>query len=94
MAATNNTIELQAALDKAQSVKNINKDIDNIKKQLKPLEIQAKPDTKFLQNFSGMKKELENFIQKISLDISSQMSNGLKEAENSTNSSLSSMLGL
>lgn len=88
MATTNHTIELQAALDKAQSVKNINKDIDKIKKQIKPLEIQVKPEGKSLQSLEGMKKELE----KLSLDISKAMSGGFKKAESSTNSSLSSMI--
>lgn len=88
MATTNNTIELQAALDKAKSVKNINKDIDTIKKQIKPLEIQVKPDAKSLQSLGGMKKKLE----KLSLDISNALSSGLKETESSTNSSLNSML--
>ena len=88
MATTNNTIELQAALDKAKSVKNINKDIDKIKGQIKPLEIQLKPDAKSLQSLDGMKKDLE----KLSLSISKAMSGGFKKAESSTNSSLSSMI--
>lgn len=88
MATTNNTIELQAALDKAQSVRNINKDIDKIKKQIKPLEIQVKPDTKSLQSLDSIKKNLGN----LSLGISQAMSVELKEAENSTNSSSKNML--
>ena len=102
MATTNNTIELQAALDKAQSVKNINKDIDKIKKQIKPLELQVKPDGKSLQSLEGMKKELAELSKDISSemseavlgDISSQISDELKEAENATNSSLGSMLDI
>ena len=102
MATTNNTIELQAALDKAKSVKNINKDIDKIKGQIKPLEIQVKPDAKSLQSLEGMKKELEEISKDISSkvsevmsdDISSQISDELKEAENATDSSLSSMLDI
>ena len=90
MATTNNKIELQAALDKAKSVKNINKDIDKIKGQIKPLEIQVKPDAKSLQSLDSIKKELGN----LSLGISQAMSVELKEAESSTNSSLKSMLEL
>ncbi len=91
---TNTTIELQAALDKAKSVKNINRDIDKIKGQIKPLELQVQPNAKALQDFGSMKKELENLFRKISLSISSQMSDGLKEAESTTDSSLSNMLGI
>lgn len=91
---TNTTIELQAALDKAKSVKNINRDIDKIKGQLKPLELQVQPNAKALQDFGSIKKELENLFRKISLSISSQMSDGLKEAESTTDSSLSNMLGI
>ena len=76
---TNTTIELQAALDKAKSVKNINRDIDKIKGQIKPLELQVQPNAKALQDFGSMKKELENLFRKISLTISSQMSDGLKD---------------
>ena len=102
MATTNNTIELQAALDKAKSVKNINKDIDKIKGQIKPLEIQVKPDAKSLQSLDSIKKELEELSKDIfskvsevmSGDISSQISGELKEAENATDSSLSSMLDI
>ena len=53
---TNTTIELQAALDKAKSVKNINRDIDKIKGQIKPLELQVQPNAKALQDFGSMKK--------------------------------------
>ena len=98
MATTNNTIELLAALDKAQSVKNINKDIDKIKKQIKPLELQVKPEAKSLQSLEGMKKTLEKLSLDISKtmsgNISSQVSTDLKKAEISTSSSLNSMLGL
>ena len=90
MATTNNTIELQAALDKAKSVKNINKDIDKIKGQIKPLEIQVNPDAKSLQSLDSIKKELGN----LSLGISQAMSVELREAESSTSSSLKSMLEL
>lgn len=90
MAINNNTIELQAALDKAKSVKNINKDIDKIKGQIKPLELQVKSDAKSLQGLDGIKKELGN----LSLGISQAMSVELKEAESSTNSSLKSILEL
>lgn len=90
MATTNHTIELQAALDKAQSVKNINKDIDKIKGQIKPLELQVKSDAKSLQGLDSIKKELGN----LSLGISQAMSVELKEAESTTNSSLKSMLEL
>lgn len=90
MATTNNKIELQAALDKAKSVQNINKDIEKIKGQIKPLEIQVKPDAKSLQSLDSLKKELG----KLSLGISQAMSVELKEAESSTNSSLKSMLEL
>ena len=100
MATTNNTIELQAALDKAKSVKSINKDIDKIKGQIKPLELQVKPDTKSLQSLEGRKKELEKLFREMSLNISdtisgsisSQMSAELKKAESSTSSSLSNIL--
>lgn len=88
MATTNHTIELQAALDKAQSVKNINKDIDKIKKQIKPLEIQVKPEAKSLQSLDGMKKELEE----LSFNISKTMSGELKKTESSTSDSLSNMV--
>ena len=102
MATTNNTIELQAALDKAKSVKNINKDIDKIKGQIKPLEIQVKPDAKSLQSLEGMKKELEKLASDITSEISkalsdnisSPISDELKDAENATDSSLSSMLDI
>ena len=98
MATTNNTIELQATLDKAQSVKNINKDIDKIKKQIKPLELQVKPDAKSLQSLDGIKRALEKLSLDISKtmsgNISSQVSADLKKAETSTGSSLNSMLGL
>ena len=98
MAATNNTIELQAALDKAKSVKNINKDIDKIKGQIKPLEIQVNPDAKSLQSLDGMKKDLEELSLGISKamsgNISSQVSSELKEAESSTKHSLNTMLYL
>lgn len=94
MATTNNKIELQAALDKAQSVKNINKDIDTIKKQIKSLEIQVKPDAKSLKSLEGLKKELEEISEAAAGDISSQISGELKEAENATDSSLSSMLDI
>ncbi|MBD5511670.1 MAG: hypothetical protein HDR08_10515 [Lachnospiraceae bacterium] len=102
MATTNNTIELQAALDKAKSVKNINKDIEKIKGQIKPLELQVKPDAKSLQSLDGMKKDLEKLSKDISSkvseimsgDISSQISGELKKAENATDSSLSSMLDI
>ena len=75
MAATNNTIELLAALDKAQSIKNINNDINKIKKQIKPLELQLKLDSKSLQGLDSMEKALE-------------------KTEDSTDSSLNSMLDL
>lgn len=102
MATINNKIELQAALDKAKSVKNINKDINKIKGQIKPLEIQVKPDAKSLQSLEGMKKELVELSKDISSkvsevmsgDVSSQISDELKEAENATDSSLSSMLDI
>lgn len=102
MATTNNTIELQAALDKAQSVKNINKDIDKIKKQIKPLEIQVKPEAKSLQGLDGIKKEMEglfremllNISEAISGSVSSHMSTELEKAESSTNSSLSNILNI
>lgn len=102
MATTNHTIELQAALDKAQSVKNINKDIDNIKKQIKPLEIQVKPEAKSLQGLDGIKKEMEKLFSNISSEISkalsdnvsSLMSDELKDAENATDNALGSMLNI
>lgn len=102
MATTNHTIELQAALDKAQSVKNINKDIDKIKKQIKPLEIQVKPETKSLQSLDGIKKEMEKLFSNISSEISkalsdnvpSLMSDELKDAENATDNALGSMLNI
>ena len=102
MATTNNKIELQAALEKAKSVQNINKDIDKIKGQIKPLEIQVKPDAKSLQSLDGMKKDLAELSQDISSEmseavsseISSQISGELKEVENATDSSLSSMLDI
>lgn len=102
MATTNHTIELQAALDKAQSVKNINKDIDKIKKQIKPLEIQVKPEAKSLQSLDGIKKEMEKLFSNISSEISkalsdnvpSLMSDELKDAENATDNALGSMLNI
>lgn len=94
MAATNTTIELQAALDKAKSVKNINKDIDKIKGKIKPLELQLKPDSKSLQGFDSLGKELENLGKKMSLDISSQTADRLKEAEDTTDGSLNNLLGI
>ena len=102
MATNNNNIELQAALDKAKSVKSINKDIDKIKGQIKPLEIQVKSDAKSLQSLDGMKKDLAELSQDISSEMSeavfgeifSQISDELKETENATDSSLSSMLDI
>lgn len=63
-ATTNTTIELQAVLDKAKSVKNINKEIDKIKGKIKPLELPLKPDPKSLQGFDSLGKELENLGKK------------------------------
>ncbi|MCM1128067.1 MAG: hypothetical protein NC429_16555 [Lachnospiraceae bacterium] len=100
MATTDNisTIALQAVLDKAKSVKNINKDIAKMEGQLKPLEIQVKADAKSLQSLHSVKKDLEKLFGDISKiisgNISSQMSGELKKAESSTGSSLSSILKL
>lgn len=98
MATNYSTIELLAALNKAQSIKNINNDIEKIKKQIKPLELQVKPDAKSLQSLDGIKKALEKLSLDISKtmsgNISSQVSDELKNVENSTSSSLNSMLGL
>lgn len=56
MATTDNisTIALQAVLDKAKSVKNINKDIAKMEGQLKLLEIQVKTDAKSLQSLNNL----------------------------------------
>lgn len=98
MATNYNTIELLAALNKAQSIKNINNDIERIKKQIKPLELQVKPDAKSLRNLDDMKQSLEKLSLDISKamsgNISSQVSDELKNVESSTSSSLNSMLGL
>ena len=61
-------------MDKAKSVKNINKDIDKIKKQIKPLELQVKPDAKSLQSLDEIKKELEGLSDEMSQNISDTIS--------------------
>ncbi|MDE6127588.1 MAG: hypothetical protein K2G16_00135, partial [Lachnospiraceae bacterium] len=80
MATTNNTIELQAALDISNSIKNIDKDIDKIKAKIKQLEIEAKlaPNTAQVLN-----KELEKVIkQKISIsNIEVDASSAIKSAQ-------------
>lgn len=91
MAETNDsTIALQAVLDQAQSVRNINKGIDTIKGRVKPLPVQVKPDDKSLQSFERLTKELlkwslraaqktgrafsAKFSQEFSAKISSELS--------------------
>lgn len=80
MATTNNKIELQAALDKAKSVKNINKDIDKIKDQIKQLKIQSKLNPNIAQ---ALAKELGKVLrQKISIsNIGIDTSSAVKSAQ-------------
>ena len=80
MATTNNTIELQAALDISNSIKNIDKDIDKIKAKIKQLETEAKLDPNTAQ---VLNKELEKVIkQKISIsNIEVDASSAVKSAQ-------------
>ena len=96
MATTNNKIELQAALEKAKSVQNINKDIEKIKAQIKQLKIGAKLDPNIAQVLvKGLEKVLKQkiSISNIEVDASSAVESAQqanKQIEAALNKEISS----
>lgn len=75
MTETNHSeIALQAVLNQSQSVRNINRDIDKIKGQIKPLPVQVKPDEKSLQSFERLKKELLKWSRNAAIEIGREFS--------------------
>ncbi len=90
----NSTIKIQAELDQAKSIKNINADIDKLQRKIDKLEIKAKIDPKAISNFKSLLQYLSEGAEKLSswqngvltftkvIDATHQAVNAVKELDN------------